>query len=328
MTRRGGWIALVVLAAVCVVARLLVSRGIDGALSVGWNPDAASWRVGAVLSATAAGAALALAGLLLQGMLRNPLASPFVLGLSGGAQAAVAVATLAAWKAGGSLPVGAQAAVGALGAAAALGLCIVFGRARGGEIDPVGLVLAGVVVAAMAGSVASLCEWLLPPADRSALAAWGFGRVPEMPDRMLLGLVLTAVSATVLAGFAVWRHLDAMQLGDDEARSLGVPLAGARWTVVLVSSVLAAVATALCGPLAFVGLVGPHAARALVGGSHRNAVLGAALAGAALLCLADAARALVPVDGGRLPVGVICALAGGPAFLVLLRRGAAGVWKP
>jgi len=328
MKRRGGWLALVALACACVVTRLLVSRGIDGALAFGWNLDAASWRVGAVLSATAAGAALALAGLLLQGMLRNPLASPFVLGLSGGAQAAVAIATLVAWKAGGSLPVGAQAAVGAVGAAAALGVCIAFGRARGGEIDPVGLVLAGVVVAAMAGSVASLCEWLLPPADRSALAAWGFGRVPEMPDRALLGSVLAAVSVTVLAGLSVWRHLDAMQLGDDEARSLGVPLVGARWMVVLVSSVLAAVATALCGPLAFVGLVGPHAARALVGGSHRNSVMGAALAGAALLCLADAARALVPVDGGRLPVGVICALAGGPAFLVLLRRGAAGVWKP
>lgn len=328
MSRRAGWPALVAMLLACVAARLLVARGIDGSLSIGWNADAASWRVGAALSATAAGAALALAGLLLQGMLRNPLASPFVLGLSGGAQAAVAIATLAAWKAGSALPSGAQAAVGAVGAAAALGLCIAFGRARGGEIDPVGLVLAGVVVAAMAGSVATLCEWMLPPAERSALAAWGFGRVPELPDRATLGVVGVALAVTLVGGVAGWRHLDAMQLGDDEARSLGVPLVAARWTTVFAASVLAAAATALCGPLAFVGLVGPHAARGLLGGSHRRTVVGAAMAGAALLCLADAARALIPVDGGRLPVGVICALAGGPAFLLLLRRGATGAWRP
>lgn len=328
MSRRGGWFTLLAIVFLCVLARLTVARGLDGSLAIGWKAGAAAWRVGAVLSATAAGAALALAGLLLQGMLRNPLASPFVLGLSGGSQAAVAIATLIAWKAGASLPVGAQAGVGALGAAAALGLCIAFGRARGGEIDPVGLVLAGVVVAAMAGSVASLCEWLLPPADRSALAGWGFGRVPEMPDRALLATLGAAILATLALAGACWRHLDAMQLGDDEARALGVPLTAARWMVVIASSVLAAAATALCGPLAFVGLVGPHAARGLLGGSHRRSVLGAALSGAALLCLADAMRALVPVDGGRLPVGVICALAGGPAFLMLLRRGAAGAWKP
>jgi iron complex transport system permease protein len=76
-----------------------------------------------------------------------------------------------------------------------------------------------------------------------------------------------------------------------------------------------------------VGLVAPHTARALLGGAHRRTVPGTVLAGAALLVLADAVRTLVPVEGGRLPVGVVCALAGGPAFLVLLRRGA-GAWRP
>jgi iron complex transport system permease protein len=100
-----------------------------------------------------------------------------------------------------------------------------------------------------------------------------------------------------------------------------------RWTIVLVSSALAATATALCGPLAFVGLVAPHVARGLLGGAHRRTVPAALLAGASLLVLADAARAVIPVEGGRLPVGVVCALAGGPAFLILLRRGAAGAWR-
>ena len=328
MSRRAGWVPLILIAFACVAARLLVSRGLDGQLVFGWNAAAASWRVGAVASGVAAGAALALSGLLLQGMLRNPLASPFVLGLSGGAQAAVAIAAVAAWKLGAALPPGVQTAGGTLGAAVALGLCIAFGRSSDRGIDPVGLVLAGVVVAAISGSLATLCEWLLPPGERAGLAVWSLGRVPESPGAPALALLAVVVLATVISGTVLARHLDAMQLGEDEARSLGVPLAGARWAVVVASSLLAAAATALCGPLAFIGLIGPHAARALLGGSHRRTVAGAALAGAALLCLADALRAIVPVQGGRLPVGVVCALAGGPAFLWLLRRGASGAWKP
>ena len=326
MSRTVGWVALLLAVGVCVLARLFVSRSLEGTLVIGLDADAMPWRIGAVASACTAGGALALSGLLLQSMLRNPLASPFVLGLSGGAQAATALATVLAWKAGGALAPGAGLVAGTLGAAGALGLCIVFGGGRR-KLDPVSLVLAGVVVSAMLGGVATLCEWLLPPIERAAVSSWGFGRIPEAPMPALLWtLAITLVAGAALASVA-GRALDALQLGEDEAISVGVPVAGLRWAIVLAASVLAAEATALCGPLAFVGLVAPHTARALLGGAHRRTVPGTVLAGAALLVLADAVRTLVPVEGGRLPVGVVCALAGGPAFLVLLRRGA-GAWRP
>ncbi len=324
---RIGWLVLCVVLVAGVSARLLISRGLDGVLAFGWSPDAAAWRLGAVASAVVAGAALSLSGLLLQGMLRNPLASPFVLGLSGGAQAAVAIAFVLSWKVGAVFPSTMQVPVGWLGAVTALLLCVAFGHSRERGLDPISLVLSGVVVAAMAGSVAALCEWMLPPGERMGLAAWSLGRIPEAPERGPLWACVALLIGTM--ALFQWKSstLDALQLGDDEARSVGVHLSATRWSIVLLASALAAGATSLCGPLAFVGLVAPHMARSMLGGSHRRTVLGSVIAGAALLVLADVARSLIPVEGGRLPIGVVCALAGGPAFLLLLRRGAAGVWR-
>ena len=186
MSRFGGWILLTVSLGACVTARVMLHRSLEGSLEWGWSEAAASLRVSAVLSAVSAGAALAMAGMLLQGMLRNPLASPFVLGLGGGAQAAVAVATLVAWRAGGAVGTAGELAVASVGAAVALITCMAFGRSRERGLDPVSLVLAGVVVAAIAGSLATLCEWLLPPSERAGLLAWGLGRIPESPDRSML----------------------------------------------------------------------------------------------------------------------------------------------
>lgn len=327
MSRAVSWCGLVALLALAVLARLGVARGLDGALAFGFPADAVAWRLGAVQSASLCGAALALCGLLLQGMLRNPLASPFVLGMTGASQAAVSIAMVVAWRTGAAVGGPMQLVAGTLGGVGALLLCAAFGRSRSRGLDPVSLVLAGVVVAAMAGSVSTLCEWMLPPGERAGLAAWGMGRIPEMPDRTVsvaLGVTLAAVLVWCLANA---RTLDALQLSDDEASSLGVHLPVTRWMVVLATGLLAAAATALCGPLAFVGLVAPHVARGLLGGSHARTAVGSVLAGAALLVVADVVRSLVPVDGGRLPVGVVCALAGGPAFLWLLRRGVTEAWR-
>jgi iron complex transport system permease protein len=310
-----------------MACRLLCWRGLDGSLVLGWNEAAAWWRLQATATAALAGAALGVSGTLLQGMLRNPLASPFILGLSGGAQAAMALLALLAWRAGASASMASQLVAGTLGALAALMLTTALARSRERGLDPTQLVLAGVVVAAIAGSLASLCEWLLPPGERDGVLAWSLGRVPEAPEPLLLGALGAALGLVLGIGITWSRWLDALQLGDDEARSVGVSLGMTRAATVAGSSLLAASATALCGPLAFVGLVGPHAARALLGASHVRSVPGSALAGAALLLAADAARMLVPVHGGRLPVGLVCALAGGPAFLLLLRRSAGRAWS-
>jgi iron complex transport system permease protein len=144
--------------------------------------------------------------------------------------------------------------------------------------------------------------------------------MPELPSR---GAQLV-LAATTVGGFAVLaaraRALDVACLSDDEARTSGVRLDRLRATLFLVASALAAVAVAYAGPIGFVGLLGPHLARRLVGASHRVVVPATAVAGAALLLVADAARQLIDLGTGRLPIGVVTALAGGPAFLVLLRR--------
>ncbi len=330
MTKRRamyGWVFLTLLLAAAMACRILVGRDGMGQWTFAWpGLDSIEWRVGAVISGLLAGAALSLGGLFLQTLLRNPLASPFVLGLSAGSQACVAAAYWIAAIGGPWLLMGGAILPATIGALLALAITLYFGRCKGGGIDPISLVLSGVIVGTVAAALASLIEWLLPLEMRPALAGWALGRVPEVPDLSVVIVTALAVVAGALMGIRAGPTLDAMGLSDDESVSIGIHVARVRLSLVLGSSVLAAAATALCGPLAFIGLIGPHMARALVGPRHRVVVLAAAMSGSALLIAADAVRHFAPASTGRLPVGVLCALAGGPFFLLLLRRGAAKAW--
>lgn len=310
-----------------VAARLLVVRTLDGTFIVGWpSATLGQFRMDAVMAAAAAGAALGVSGAILQTLLRNPLASPFVLGVTSGAGAGVAVASLAAAWAGLAAPLGAALGVPALiGALCALGLVLLLAR-RGGAIDPVTLILSGVIVGAIASALSTVAESLLPPDRRGLLTGWLFGRIPDVPDPgALLACAAAACGLTALA--AVWgSRLDAAALSDDEARSVGVPLAPMRTALFLGCGVATAASVALCGPIAFVGLLAPHCARALVGPRNRLLVIAAAIAGAGLLVGADALRQWIDVGGGRLPLGAVTAVFGGAAFLVLLRN-TSGAWS-
>ncbi|MCE9618862.1 MAG: iron ABC transporter permease [Planctomycetes bacterium] len=324
---RFGWIMLALLCAAAIACRFLVGRDQSGQWTFGWPAsDATEWRLGALISGLLGGAALSISGLLLQTLLRNPLASPFILGLSAGSQACVAGFYWIAAIGGPWLLMGGGVIPATAGALLALGVTLYFGRGKGGGIDPISLVLSGVIVGTVAAAIASLIEWMLPPEMRPALTGWALGRVPEVPPLSVSLVTGVAVGAGVFLGYRQGSMLDAMGLSDDESASIGVPVARVRLALVLGSSLLAAAATALCGPLAFVGLIGPHMARSCVGPRHRVAVLASAIAGSALLVAADAVRHFSPASTGRLPVGVICALAGGPFFLLLLRRGAARAW--
>ncbi len=326
MSAARGWTLLILLCAAALAARLVVGRDLEGHGSFGLPPGALEWRMGAMVSGLLGGAALALSGHLLQTLLRNPLASPFILGLSAGSQACVAAAYWIAAVGGPWLLMGGGVLPATIGALLALGTTILFGRSRGGGLDPLSLVLSGVIVGTVAAALASLVEWMLPPEMRPAVSGWAMGRVPEVPPTAVATVTAAAVIACLIAGMRRGPILDAMGLSDDESASIGVRVPRVRLELVLGSSLLAASATALCGPLAFVGLIAPHMARGCVGPRHRAALPASALAGAALLVAADALRHLAPASTGRLPVGVICALAGGPFFLLLLRRGAAGAW--
>jgi iron complex transport system permease protein len=221
-------------------------------------------------------------------------------------------------------PTGAALGAPALaGALLALGCVLLLSR-RHGALDPVTLILGGVIVGAIASAGSTVAEALLPPERRGLLTGWLFGRIPEVPD--MGSLAACAAAALGLTGLgAVWgNRLDGAALSDDEARSIGIALGPMRTAMFIGCGVATAATVALCGPIAFVGLLAPHCARALVGARNRMLVPGAAMAGAALLTAADALRQWIDIGGGRLPLGAVTAVFGGVAFLVLLRRTAAG----
>ncbi len=286
------------------------------------SADIAQLRVLSVVSAALVGAALGLSGLALQVLMRNPLASPFVLGISSGAGFGVAcVLVLGALGVFSSRIFFGEAIGAILGAACTLGIVARLGRATDGQ-DTTALLLAGVILGSMFSAGTMLLEHLVPHGLRGDLLSWMSGRLPEIPNRAQLA---TLAVVTVLAWIVLARAskaLDVSMLSDDEARSSGVALHALRRKLFWTGGVLAGVAVAYAGPIGFVGLVGPHIARRLLGPHHGLLVPGSALAGALLLVSADAVRQVLDLGSGRLPVGVVTALAGGPAFLWLLRRGA------
>lgn len=321
---RGIVLAAIVLLGACA-ARFLVVRGLDGAWLVGWpSPDVLELRLAPILCALAAGGALGAAGAVLQTLLRNPLASPFVLGISSGAGAGVAIASVMAAMAGLAAPTGVGLVLPAtVGAFSALSLVLALSR-RHGSVDPVAMVLAGVVVGTVAAALSMLAEALLPPDRRGIAAAWVLGRVPDVvPAGAWAACTLAAFG---LAALAAWRGpaLDASALSDDEAASVGVSLGRLRLVMFGACGIASAASVVLCGPIGFVGLLAPHLARPLIGPRNGPLVAGSALLGGALLVAADAARQWVDVHGGRLPIGALTAALGGVAFLVLLRRTAGG----
>lgn len=278
-------------------------------------------RTTAVCSAAFLGAALGLAGLALQVLLRNPLASPFVLGISSGAGFGVALVLAGAYAAGVSaVSFGGEIAGAMLGAFATLLLVGWLGRSRAGH-DPTTLVLSGVIVGAIFSAGTMLVEQMVPHGLRGDLLSWMAGRLPELPGRTAFWTLLASVVAGWLVLASNARALDVACFTDDEALASGVDIVRLRRILFGVGGFLAAVAVAYAGPIGFVGLIGPHIARRLVGPRHTVLVAGSALAGAALLVTADTARQAIDLGTGRLPVGVVTALAGGPAFLWLLRSG-------
>jgi len=266
-------------------------------------------RLPRALAAFATGAVLALAGVLMQVLLRNPLADPYVLGVSGGA----AVAAVGAMLLGlGGLWVDLGAAGGALGA-----MLLVFALAHGpGGWTPTRLLLTGVVVAAGCSAAISVMLATAGEAPVRGMLAWLMGDLSYsgMPWTALVVLALALPACLALA-----RPLDVLSRGDLQAAVLGLPVREVRLALYFGGSVLTAVAVTTAGSIGFVGLVTPHLVRLALGSSHRVVVPASALLGGTLLVLADLAARTV-VAPRQLPVGALTALIGVPLFLVLMRR--------
>lgn len=276
------------------------------------------WRV---LLGALVGASLSVAGASLQAVLRNPLADPYVLGLSAGAGLGTALAILAggAFAAGLALPLAGFA--GAL-----MSLLIVYLLARTGpRTSPQTLILAGVVWGSLCGG------WLMLLLSRStaeglhAVMWWFLGDLQVLDARLVLHMAgLTAGALFALSFFA--RDMNVLLLGDQMAGHVGLePERTKRW-VLLLAAVLTGGAVAVSGLIGFVGLVVPHALRALVGPDHRRLLPAAALGGAAFLTVADGLGRLLfyPVE---MPAGVITSLVGAPFFLWLLRHRQQEIWR-
>jgi iron complex transport system permease protein len=272
----------------------------------------AGLRLPRALIAPLAGAALGMAGVLVQTLSRNRIASPDTLGLNGGASLAVVLATLV---------FGVQSLVGLSLAAAAGALVtslVVFGVAAGaGGLSPLKIVLVGVTFASLAHA---MVEILLTSneAQLQQLLFWLSGAFVDRPISLFFNGLPVVAMGTALA-FMLTGALDAMQADDATASSLGVPLTAVRGLAFLAVSLLTGAAVAMAGPVAFVGLVVPHVARRLVGLRHRHQLAAAALSGAVYATLADVAARFViyPVEA---PVGAITAVVGAVTLLVLLMR--------
>ena len=267
-------------------------------------------RLPRALAAFGCGGLLALAGALMQVLLRNPLADPYVLGVSGGASVA---ALCAMFFGAAGFWIDGAAFCGALAA-----MACVFGLARGeGSWTPTRLLLTGVVVAAGCGAMVSLLLALAPDRALRGMLFWlmGDAGAATRPWPALAGL-----AAGLVLSFPAARELNLLARGERLARSLGVATLRLRLGVFIVASLMTALAVTTVGAVGFVGLVVPHLLRLGIGNDQRLLLPGSALAGGCLLLVADTlARTVVaPV---QLPVGVLTALIGVPVFLWLLSRG-------
>jgi len=302
--------ALGLLVLVCIAISLMVGSAAHATTAI-----VLEIRLPRALLAAIVGAGLATAGALLQALLQNPLADPYVLGISGGA-ALGGVAALALgggfWLGGAAVPLVAFA--GALGAS----LLLYAVAAAGGRAPAHSLLLTGVVFNAFASS---LIVFVTSAADLSRVASvflWLIGSVRLVEPPLLAG-----VAALFGIGLAIaLRHaygLNLLAQGDETASHLGVDVPRTRRHVLCASALMIGASVAVSGLIGFVGLIVPHLLRLTIGSDHRTLVPASALAGAAFLVSADtlARVVLAPVE---LPVGALTALVGGPLFLVLLRR--------
>ena len=268
-----------------------------------------SWRLPRVVLGALVGGCLAMSGAAYQGVFRNPLADPFLLGAAAGAGLGATVA----------ITTGARAFIGVaafLGAIVAVGIAYVLGRAAGGRTGPA-IILAGVAVAAFFTAAQTYLQqrstdtlrevyvWIL-----GRLSTNGWGDVVDLAPYAL-------VSGAVIYAFR--RHLDVLALGEDEAATLGIPVARIRLVLVAAATLATSAAVAVSGLIGFVGIIVPHLVRLVTGSSYRVVVPLSMVFGAAFMVVTDLGARTV-MSPAELPIGVVTAFLGAPFFLLVLRR--------
>lgn len=280
------------------------------------NGEATLWliRVPRLLMAVLVGATLATAGVVMQGVFRNPLAEPGVIGISSGAAVGASASIVFGLTFLGPLTLPALAFAGGLAATVA-----VYASARAdGRTEVVTLVLTGIAVNAVGGAAIALFTYLGSTQQREQIVFWQLGSLNGTRwDDLAVVAPLAVVGIVACLFFS--NSLDLLALGERQAEHLGVRVERLRVIAIVVIAMLTCAAVAFCGIIGFVGLVVPHLMRMVLGPGHRLLMPASALGGAVLLVAADlVARTAVP--GSELPIGMLTALIGGPFFFWLLRR--------
>jgi len=308
-----------------VVAGLLAATVVVGGLCSLAGLAELTWqvwlsRVLRLVAAAAVGAGLAAGGAALQALLRNPLAEPYILGISSGAGVGVLLGL--ALSAGGGLPIWASTPVLAFGGAAITCAAVYAVAQRRGRLDPYSLILSGVIVNSFNGAI-MLTIYLYVDRYRIAdFAYWAMGQLPDATDLVLLVVCGACVAGGWLVLLLRSAAYNVLGLGDDVAASSGVSVHGLRLVTFAAVGLMTAAAVALAGPVGFLGLIVPHLCRMVLGDDHRLGVLAGGFVGAIFLMAAETlCRTIGPwVGAGRIPVGILTALVGGPVFIYLLRR--------
>ncbi len=316
--------ALAVLAVVMLTCSLVGSEKISLKAVFGGpgaqaatNPDYEIFvrvRLPRIVLACLVGAALACSGAVFQALLRNPLADPYILGISSGAGLGVMIAVISglSWTFWGRSPIAVFAFAGALGT---VWLVWFIGRLTG-KFHVTGLLLAGVVVNAFFSAVIMFLTSIAKSEQVHSTIFWLMGNMAE-EDFLVLWIGTGCVVGGIVALFYISPQLNALSFGDEDARSMGINIARTRTIAFAVAAGITAVAVSLSGLIGFVGLVVPHAVRLVFGPDHRRLLPLSGVLGAIFLVVADTLARTV-IAPAQLPVGVVTAIVGGPVFLVLL----------
>ncbi|EMF0716212.1 iron ABC transporter permease [Citrobacter freundii] len=273
-------------------------------------------RLPRVLLALFIGGSLALAGCVMQGLFRNPLADPGLLGISSGAACAVALWVVLPISLPALLMLYAPMLAAFLGALAATIVIFILSQQQDGSLSR--LLLVGIAINALCGAAVGILSWISNDAQLRQLSLWGMGSLGSAQWSTLLAVASLMLPTVVI----IWRlaqALNVLQLGEEEAHYLGVDVRTVQRILLLCSVLLVAAAVAVSGVIGFIGLVIPHLLRMWLGSDHRAVIPGSVLAGAFLLLLADTLARTV-VAPAEIPVGLLTSLLGAPWFLWLIFR--------
>lgn len=278
-------------------------------------------RLPRVLLAVVIGGSLALAGCVMQGLFRNPLADPGLLGISSGAACAVALWVVLPFSLPALLMLYAPMLAAFVGALVATLVIFLLSQQRDSSLSR--LLLVGIAINALCGAIVGVMSWISNDAQLRLLSLWGMGSLGSAQWSTLLA----AASLMIPTVMIIWRlsgALNLLQLGDEEAHYLGVDVHAVQRILLLCSALLVASAVAVSGVIGFIGLVVPHLIRMWLGADHRAVIPGSVLAGAALLLVADTLARTI-VAPAEMPVGLLTSLLGAPWFLWLIFRREAHV---